>query len=73
MEPSWRNRWQPGASGSQPKAAQIGETVAVGCHRLPETFHGKEGVDGSSPSEGFARFAATFAPRRDLESVDALR
>jgi hypothetical protein len=24
----------------------------VGCDRLPETFHGKEGVDGSSPSEG---------------------
>jgi hypothetical protein len=51
MEPSGRNRWQPVASGSQPKAAQIGETVAVGCHRLPETFHGKEGVSGSSPAE----------------------
>jgi hypothetical protein len=24
---------------------------AVGCDRLPEAFHGKEGVDGSSPSE----------------------
>jgi hypothetical protein len=22
---------------------------------LPETFHGKEGVDGSSPSEGSAK------------------
>jgi hypothetical protein len=22
---------------------------------LPETFHGKEGVDGSSPSEGFKK------------------
>jgi hypothetical protein len=22
----------------------------------PEKFHGKEGVDGSSPSEGFAKF-----------------
>src|SRR5687767_5765872 len=28
------------------------KTVAVGCDRLPEAFHGKEGVDGSSPSEG---------------------
>jgi hypothetical protein len=30
------------------------KTVAVGCDQLPESFHGKEGVDGSSPSEGFA-------------------
>ena len=27
----------------------------MGCDRLPETFHGKEGVDGSSPSEGFTK------------------
>ena len=26
---------------------------ATGCHRLPPKSHGKEGVDGSSPSEGF--------------------
>ena len=25
----------------------------MGCDQLPETFHGKEGVDGSNPSEGF--------------------
>jgi hypothetical protein len=25
---------------------------ATGCHRLPFGSHGKEGVDGSSPSEG---------------------
>jgi hypothetical protein len=25
---------------------------ATGCHRLPPKSHGKEGVDGSSPSEG---------------------
>jgi hypothetical protein len=30
-------------------------TVAVGCVRLPAGPHGKEGVDGSSPSEGFAK------------------
>ncbi len=29
--------------------------VATGCHRLPPKSHGKEGVDGSSPSEGFAK------------------
>jgi hypothetical protein len=28
------------------------KTVAVGCDRLPLEVHGKEGVDGSSPSEG---------------------
>jgi hypothetical protein len=28
------------------------KTVAVGCARLPIGAHGKEGVDGSSPSEG---------------------
>jgi hypothetical protein len=25
---------------------------------LPEEFHGKEGVDGSSPSEGFDKWPA---------------
>ena len=33
------------------------KTVAGGCDLLPESFHGKEGVDGSSPSEGFAKKA----------------
>src|SRR5207249_1226372 len=28
---------------------------ATGCHRLPFGSHGKEGVDGSSPSEGSAK------------------
>jgi hypothetical protein len=37
------------------KAEKQAKSVATGCHRLPETFHGKEGVDGSSPSEGFAK------------------
>jgi len=31
------------------------KTVAVGCDRLPQSFDGKEGVDGSSPSEGLAK------------------
>jgi hypothetical protein len=42
-------RWQIVRPQNPPKQA---ETVAVGCHQLPEKFHGKEGVDGSSPSEG---------------------
>jgi hypothetical protein len=33
------------------------ETVAVGCDRLPSAGHGKEGVDGSSPSESSAKTA----------------
>jgi hypothetical protein len=34
------------------KPPKQAKSVATGCHRLPEKFHGKEGVDGSSPSEG---------------------
>ena len=60
MEPLWSpavatggNRWQmwnaPETWLRQPK------TVAVGRDRLPEALHGKEGVDGSSPSEGSAK------------------
>jgi hypothetical protein len=46
MEPSGRNQWQPVANGTALKTAHPSETLAVGCD-------GKEGVDGSSPSEGF--------------------
>jgi hypothetical protein len=45
-------RWQMGRARKRLKPAK---TVAVGCHRLPEKFHGKEGVSGSSPEEGFAK------------------
>jgi hypothetical protein len=56
MEPLW----SPGVAtdGNQRqidktrKAQKQGKSVATGCHRLPETFHGKEGVSGSSPEEG---------------------
>src|SRR5215218_7254036 len=40
--------------GSARKWRKQAKTVAAGCHRLPETFHGK-GVSGSSPEEGFDR------------------
>jgi hypothetical protein len=60
MEPLWSpvaatggNRWQIGSAQTRPKQAK---TVAVGCDRLPMEVHGKEGVDGSSPSEGLSGF-----------------
>ena len=59
MEPLWSpvvatggNEWQIGSALRRRKDAI---TVAVGCDQSPETFHGKEGVDGSSPSEGSAK------------------
>ena len=69
MEPLWSpvvanggNRRQIEASRKPQKQAK---TVATGCHPLPENFHGKEGVDGSSPSEGSAKrpHASGFAIR----------
>jgi hypothetical protein len=49
MEPLWSpavatrgNRWQMGRPQERLKQEK---TVAVGCDGLPETFHGKEGVD----------------------------
>src|SRR6266487_6863459 len=59
MEPLWSpvvatggNQWQIRSARNPPKQAK---SVAAGCHRLREKFHGKEGVDGSSPSEGSAK------------------
>jgi hypothetical protein len=56
MEPLWspvvatgRNQWQMRRPRKRRKQAK---TVATGCHPLPEKFHGKEGVSGSSPEEG---------------------
>src|ERR1043166_5623697 len=46
------NQSQIAKAHKRPNQAQ---TVAVGCARLPATFHGKEGVDGSSASEGSAK------------------
>jgi hypothetical protein len=53
MEQSGRNRWQPLANPQASQTAYSTETVSTGCHPLPPHLHGKEGVDGSSPSEGF--------------------
>jgi hypothetical protein len=65
MEPLW----SPGVAtdGNQRqidktrKAQKQGKSVATGCHRLPETFHGKEGVSGSSPEEGSHKSPANGA------------
>jgi hypothetical protein len=46
------NRWQMERPRKRLKKAK---TVAVGCDQLPEAFHGKEGDDGSSPSEGLKK------------------
>jgi hypothetical protein len=58
MEPLWSpvvanggNRRQIEESRKPQKQAK---TIATGCHQLRAKFHGKEGVDGSSPSEGFS-------------------
>ena len=56
MEPLWSPVVATGGNRSQIRRASKprnqSETVAVGCDRLPKGAHGKEGVDGSSPSEG---------------------
>jgi hypothetical protein len=55
MEPRGCNQWQPVANRTASKPADIRETVAGGYDLLPESFHGKEGVSGSSPEEGSAK------------------
>src|SRR5205807_5844527 len=37
-----------------PKRLNKPNLFPTGCHRLPSESHGKDGVDGSSPSEGFS-------------------
>ena len=58
MEPLWSRAVATGGNRSQMGKRQErlrrAKTVAVGCDPLPESFHGKEGVSGSSPEEGLA-------------------
>jgi hypothetical protein len=42
--------------GGPPKPLKQAISVAVGCDWLPQASNGKEGVDGSSPSEGSAKY-----------------
>jgi hypothetical protein len=46
------NRWQMQEARKTQRQAK---TVATGCDQLPIGAHGKEGVDGSSSSEGFIK------------------
>src|SRR5438132_13041674 len=48
-------RGNPRQIGLLPKRLKQAKTVAADCDQLPFGFHGKEGVDGSSPSEGSAK------------------
>jgi hypothetical protein len=56
MEPLWSPVVATAGNQRQTRRARNprkeAKTVAVGCDRLPRAAHGKEGVDGSSPSEG---------------------
>jgi hypothetical protein len=52
MEPRGCNRSQLVANRVGTKPQEKAKTVAAGCDRLPQNLDGKEGVDGSSPSEG---------------------
>ena len=47
-----RNRWQPVANGKAPQTAKTSQNRCRALHPLPLNLDGKEGVDGSSPSEG---------------------
>jgi hypothetical protein len=56
MEPLWSPVVATGGNQRQidrhSKPRKQATSVAAGCHRLRREVHGKEGVDGSSPSEG---------------------
>jgi hypothetical protein len=53
MEQSGRKQWQRVANRAALKTAEIGEIGCRGLRPIAVTPNGKEGVDGSSPSEGF--------------------
>jgi DNA-binding CsgD family transcriptional regulator len=57
MEPLWSPVVATGGNrlqiGQPQKPQKHAETVATDCDRSPITAHGKEGVSGSSPEEGF--------------------
>ena len=69
MEPLWSpvvatggTQWQIRSARNPPKQA---ESVAVGCERLPEKFHGKQGVcRGLPPVAG--------GPLPEKEGVDSI-
>jgi hypothetical protein len=52
MEQSGCNQWQAAANGIASKSAETSQTVAW----VATSCHGKERVDGSSPSEGLRKW-----------------
>src|SRR5437763_16463926 len=60
MEPSGRNRWQPIANGGRLKWLNQADRQPMATHGNHFGAHGKEGVDGSSPPEGFAEMPANI-------------
>jgi hypothetical protein len=61
------NRWQ---MGPWRKGRNQVKTVALGCDRLPPGPHGREGVDGSSPSEALQKpCKGRFSFRPDLHDI----
>jgi hypothetical protein len=61
MEPSVRNRWRTGRARKPLKQA---DPQPAATHDNGFAAHGKEGVDGSSPSEGSAKAPFVGASRR---------
>jgi len=58
MEPSGRNPWQPVANAQRPRTAELSQIRCRGLPPVAVRASGKEGVDGSSPSEGFTKATA---------------
>ena len=54
-------KWEGAENGSDKR-----KPLPAGCDQLPETFHAKEGVDGSSPSEGLTKGQQMALSRRCL-------
>jgi hypothetical protein len=52
MEQRGRNGWQMFGPPRAQNGLSSDKTVATSCYRLLGRQHGKEGIDGSSPSEG---------------------
>jgi hypothetical protein len=69
-EPNGRNPWQAVANRKAAEQLKQAQAVATGCDKLPIGAHGKEGVDGSSPSEGSAKVPETGLSHPGRLAVD---
>ena len=69
MEPSGRNQSQPVANATASKPAQKRENRCRGLRQSAPNLDGKEGVDGSSPSEGLKYLQISYSrclPRHEV-------